>query len=237
MMRLLFQDNSGYMEAAVFDEVCEMASNELKIDHVYIIDSAVVKNMDKKCSSWPKLTNTSYEMIIKRTDGIYQSKNDELPEYNKRKDFESEQEMISLMNLPWRNDSMFNGSLIAVIKQIDNECQKIKCKNNSELSVLNITITDESHAVIRVSLWGKQANEFCMKIGNVVIIRNPKMQLYKDIKSLSILRMSNIEHVENLNDYERAIELNDWWTNKWWLSRKNDEILNRKNEKKFKKSV
>ena len=81
---------------------------------------------------------------------------------------------------------------IGVISLID-ELKEITPRNKNPIKIRNFFITDYSISRVKVAVWGKQAEEFCYKLGDLLIFYNVKITYMFSEIALSVQRATNIE--------------------------------------------
>ena len=79
------------------------------------------------------------------------------------------------------------------------------------LSLRNIIITDKTFQKISVAIWGKQAEEFEMSKGSVIMLKECQVTNYEGL-SLSVLMKSVMLEMFASNNISYVSELIEWWT-------------------------
>lgn len=250
LVRLLFQDHTGFLECVIFNDLIERHGiSSLCQNAVYTISDGQVKHSSMAMKAWPEQVSSDVELIFTDTTTIQQveDKNisnlfvERLP---KRKISELENEVdnkkgnphtsvdqtaikklkgpsdLSKVSTQLHNsfetlDQVFfksKGSFtscIAVITQVG-ELKSIKKPGHKKLSLRNITITDKSTQTINVALWGKQAEEFEMARGSIIMLKECQVSNYDGL-SLSVLMKTKILELFVSNNISYVSELSDWW--------------------------
>ncbi len=98
-------------------------------------------------------------------------------------------------------------NVIGVIMSVDNDLREIETKQGP-LKILNFIIGDTSGKEVKVAMWGDDAINFKSKQGEVLKIEKAKLTSFGGF-SLSILRLSTVENVTNL---EIASCLRKYWS-------------------------
>ena len=104
-------------------------------------------------------------------------------------------------------------STIGVISLVE-DFKEIIPKNKSAIKIRNFFITDQTMPSVKVAVWGKQAEEFNFRVGNILILNKIKISHYNGM-SLSVQWETAMMKVEDDWDHiDEANELREWWTAK-----------------------
>ena len=88
-------------------------------------------------------------------------------------------------------------------------------KNKSTIKIKNFYIYDQSMSEIKVSLWGKQAEEFSLRSGTIYLLLNVKLTNYLGNLALSIFQESSISEIkDDFQSNEAVNSLRKWWREK-----------------------
>lgn len=104
----------------------------------------------------------------------------------------------------------FFTSCIAVICKVGELKSIQKSKMQKPLSLRNIIITDKTFQQITVAVWGKQAEEFEMAVGSVIMLKDCLVTNYEGL-SLSVLMKTVMLEMFASNNISYVSELLDWW--------------------------
>ena len=99
-------------------------------------------------------------------------------------------------------------SVMAIIKEIGS-LNTIR-KRSRPLYVRNIKITDQSGVVCNVALWGKQAEDFGMPVGEVIMLKECQVTNYNGL-TLSVLMKTVFLSMARSHDILAVNNLYDWW--------------------------
>ena len=103
-------------------------------------------------------------------------------------------------------------NIIAIISNVSQTCKNIKPKSsNFEIALRNFKIIDESKKEIPVALWGKQATDFKLKVGTVIMLTNCKLTNFNGV-SLSIQRETGLLEILPEFEIEYAEKLRNWYS-------------------------
>lgn len=125
-----------------------------------------------------------------------------------------------------KNNTTVN--VIGIINTI-NEVRETTGQYGQTLKMINISLVDKTEATVRVTLWGKEAENFAehFKIGDCVIFNNIKTNLYEGRISLSKTKDAVLRNASSLFNNPLAVELNQWYS----------EWKNKKKSNKKKRSI
>jgi replication factor A1 len=117
-------------------------------------------------------------------------------------------------------------SFVNVIGLIENvgQLSSLERPGKTTVALRKFKLIDQSKTVVSVTLWGKQATEFSLATGEILLLRRAKMTNYGGL-SLSIMRATEVNVLpENYGDSE-VVELRKWWKETWWKSRKQEDYV------------
>ena len=104
-------------------------------------------------------------------------------------------------------------SVLAVVKEVGKLKTLKSARVRRPLSLLNITVTDKSNCEMNVAIWGKQAEDFEMPIGSVIMLKECQVTNYNGV-SLSVIMKTFMLEMQRSNDIQYVSELFDWWESK-----------------------
>ena len=264
-IRLLFGDESGYIEAVAFEETA-LQLEGLLIGKVYTIRKGDFKAPTQKgYRSWPEqkhlvqfdlnLRNDSVvklvpnykiwlerdipkEIIPIKKRSLSETRNDSDEENDcqlkPKKQTRLELARIQDSKIMEREKITPISDLIAlkfesfvnVIGLIENvgELSSLERPEKSSIALRKFKLIDQSKTVVSVTLWGKQATEFCLATGEVLLLRRVKMTNYGGL-SLSIMRATEVNVLPEKYRDSEVIELRKWWKETWWKSRQKENYV------------
>ena len=120
-------------------------------------------------------------------------------------------EFIKLNQLKLKKEGVLL-NVIGVVVSVD-EIREITPKFKSPINLKNFYICDQTSEV-KVSLWGKQAEHFCIKKGDIYMLNKVKLVNYNGSLGVSVLLESHITKIEENFDIDEADELKKWWLEK-----------------------
>ncbi|XP_049943434.1 replication protein A 70 kDa DNA-binding subunit-like isoform X3 [Schistocerca serialis cubense] len=190
-----FVDKSGEILATAFDEQCDRFYGLIEEERVYAISECNLKPANKRFSS----VNHDYQMIFTDETTVESCNEDDLniPRYtfhfkplNKLPDIDLAVDIIGVVNTI--------GSVEVVTVRATNMEEKKR----------DITIVDQSNTTMKLTLWGKQAEEFSEAPGSVLAVRSAKQSDFGGQRSASVQPWSTVK----VNpDIPEAHELRDWY--------------------------
>lgn len=101
--------------------------------------------------------------------------------------------------------------VMGVITQIGT-LENIKPDNKEPIDLLNVCIVDHTNTPVQVAFWGKQARDFSLSIGSVLVGRKLEIKNFKGFIKLSVQRASVYSEMKT-TDSDYAQDLYTWWTN------------------------
>jgi len=153
-------------------------------------------------------------------------KSKKLTRFEKARQMDSkimEQEKITRINalITHNFESFVNViGLIAEVGQLSN----LERMEKKPIALRKFKLVDQSKTTVSVALWGKQASEFNLATGEILLLRRVKMTNYGGL-SLSIMKCTEVNVLpENYCDQE-VIELRKWWNETWWKSRQQESYV------------
>jgi hypothetical protein len=222
-IRFQFTDRTGSIELVAFNQFAVLDSlKDLKLNNVYMISYVDVKEMNLSCQKWPSKYGSAYELQVSKETEI-NCIDDTASEYlieqvggkekdsllqhnsletNSKKKTHTKYESRVPLNLL---DSIKLDSLISVlglIVHVDAEVRHLVNKDN--LSLRNFKIIDPTSHPVSVAVWGSQADEFSLEVGDIVDIEKCKLTNYGG-RSLSIIMCSTLRKIETQYDLTEEV--------------------------------
>ncbi|THH19467.1 hypothetical protein EW146_g1696 [Bondarzewia mesenterica] len=173
-----FMDDSGEIKATGFNAVVDELYDKLHEDKVYYISKARVNLSKKKFSS----VSNEYELSLERSTEIEEcldTANLPVVKYNFV-------ELSGLKDLA--KDSICD--VIGIVKDVG-ELGEINTKTNRTIQKRDLTLVDRSGFSVRLTLWGKQAEQFQADQPRVVAFKGVKVGDFGGV-SLSMFSSSTM---------------------------------------------
>merc|ERR1712066_194439 len=144
MGTLIVQDDSGKMQLKLWKTDCDKFAF-MEEDKVYRISGTQLKPVDKK---WNK-TGTDYEMHSSQSTQISESvaKVEIAYNFQKLKDIQNVETETSV-------------DCVGILHDVENATEITFQASQRTSFRRNITLCDDSHTLMRVTMWGKNAENF-----------------------------------------------------------------------------
>ena len=212
-----------------------------RVKKYFIIKNGEIKVAKNNLKSWPDQVSLQFEILITNQTEIIEAQREESDseDDNIIVSEDKESEMVDNHNknqtkpVLHHKFTLFNElvkkkceSLVDVIGIITEIGELKKIKKN-DLSIRNFKMVDKTKTIITFALWGKQAESFDSKIGSVLLINKAKITNYGGL-SLSVIRISEIIKINPNSNNKIANDLYEWWKDKWWKSRSNNQQFRQK---------
>jgi hypothetical protein len=218
-MRLQFGDTSGLIEMVAFNEECDRIKNLVE-DKFYTISNADVKQSKGQTHAWEDTKDTKLELVAtkqtiyedyEQTEKYY--KIFEMQEATEVPPSKKAKHMLTLNDLNIKKDGDFI-TTIAIVNLIEDYKQIIP-KSKNPINLRNFYLSDKTTENIKVAVWGKQAEEFSFKVGDILLLSKIKLTRFNGTIALSVQWETGIMKIEDdWNHIEEANELRDWWKQK-----------------------
>jgi hypothetical protein len=217
-MRLQFGDSTGIIELVGFNDEIDKLQNCFA-DRFYTVTNADVKYSKGSTQAWADTAVTNIELVMNKKTLVEQCEEKSFKMFKifekppeKKEEFKRGKHSLPLSEISLRKDGDIVSTL-AVISQIE-DFKEITPKNKSPINLRNFYITDQTLPSVKVAVWGKQAEEFNYKIGDILILNKIKISHFNGL-SLSVQWETAIMKVEDHWDHmEEANELREWWKSK-----------------------
>ncbi|ETW86185.1 hypothetical protein HETIRDRAFT_309703 [Heterobasidion irregulare TC 32-1] len=173
-----FMDDTGEIKGTGFNAVVDELYEKLQEDKVYFISKARVNLSKKKFSS----VSNEYELSLERTTEIEEcldTANLPVVKYNFV-------ELSGLQDLT--KDSLCD--VIGIVKDIG-DLGEINTKANRTIQKRELTLVDRSAFSVRLTLWGKQAEQFNASPSTVIAFKGVKVGEFGG-RSLSMFSSSTM---------------------------------------------
>ena len=215
-MRLQFGDSTGIIELVGFNEQVLKFQN-CQVEKFYVVTNADVKYSKGSTQAWEDTGVSKIELVmnVKTTLEEYEEKLKTFKIFEKpavKNETKKSKHCLTLNEISTKKDGDMV-STIAVISHVE-DFKEITPKNKSPINIRNFYIADQTLPSVKVAVWGKQAEEFNYKVGNVLILNKIKISHFNGL-SLSVQWETALMKVEdNWDHIEEANELKEWWKNK-----------------------
>lgn len=215
-MRLQFGDSTGIIELVGFNEQVLKFQN-CQVEKFYVVTNADVKYSKGSTQAWEDTGVSKIELVmnVKTTIEEYEEKLKTFKIFEKpavKNETKKSKHCLTLNEISTKKDGDMV-STIAVISHVE-DFKEITPKNKSPINIRNFYIADQTLPSVKVAVWGKQAEEFNYKVGNVLILNKIKISHFNGL-SLSVQWETALMKVEdNWDHIEEANELKEWWKNK-----------------------
>ncbi|VDB82701.1 unnamed protein product [Peniophora sp. CBMAI 1063] len=193
LFSVTFMDESGDIKGTAFNAACEELYNKVQEGKVYYVSKARVDIAKKKFGS-----NNQYELSLNvGTEIVEVTDSTSMPviKYN----------FVTLQDLNNIEKDQFV-DVLAVVKEIG-EVGSITTKAGKPLTKRELSLVDQSNFAVRMTLWGKQAEQFQASEQDVMAFKGVKVGDFGG-RSLSMMSSSVME----VNpDNSQAHALKGWY--------------------------
>lgn len=194
---LIIQDESGKMQLKLWKTDCDKFAF-MQEGRVYRVQGCQLKPADKK---WNK-TGTDYEMHSNQSTVITESvaKIDVQYKFVKLKDIADQ-----------ATDSVID--CVAIINEVD-EAREITFQASQRTSYRrNFTVVDDSGVAVRVTLWGKTAEDFAGQPGMAVEMSGAVVREWQSVKNLNANGDTSMRIRDQMDEMARqeTVGLFNWW--------------------------
>jgi hypothetical protein len=216
-IRLQFGDRTGITEVVGFNDEVERLSCLVE-NSFYILSNADIKASKSTLQAWEDTGCQTNELYMTKKTIIeqYSEKDQYFKIFTKPAEKETpapidrkSSKYCSLNELVVKKDNDIV-TVIGIITLVE-EMREITPKNKNPLNLRNFFITSIEKVTIKVAIWGKQAEEFSFKAGNIIILSEVKVTNFGGV-TLNIMWKSGIMKIENdWTHIEEANKLRSWW--------------------------
>lgn len=235
--RFQIRDISGQAEGIVFNEMCDDPRiQSIKVNTLYMIENGKIKKASLNRRAWASEFNLTIDIeFTKDTSIIPFEKNcddfnlicNRLTDDQSPSDTSIEMKastsasalvhparlqsgITKLQNLCFRKKGD-HCDVLGIIIQIDSEVSFINPKRGGrEMEKRNLKIVDDTAVEMMVALWGKQAVEFSMKKGEMILFKKIQVSDYQKI-SLNVYRVTTMLKMSKLEMTPMVKSLWEWW--------------------------
>ncbi|KAH8194655.1 hypothetical protein TruAng_011173 [Truncatella angustata] len=189
-------DETGEIKATGFNEQCDQFYDLLQEGQVYYIGSPCRVQLAKK--QFSNLPN-DYELTFER-DTVIEKAEDQSSVPQLRFNFVNVQDLQTI-----EKDSTVD--IIGVLKEVG-ETSQITSKNTGKpYDKRELTLVDDSHFSVRVTIWGKTATQFSTQPESIVAFKGVKVSDFGG-KSLSLLSSGTVSIDPDISEAHR---LKGWY--------------------------
>ena len=223
-VRLQFGDSSGIIEMVFFNDEIQKIQNCID-DKFYVVTNADVKYSKGTTQAWEDTGLSAVELVVNKKTNIqeYEEEKEKLFtifEKKTEKKTEKTQERKKINNLLALNELFLknDGDVITTICAIETieKIKEITPKNKNPIKIRNFFVADQTLNNVKVAVWGKQAEEFNFKEGDILLLSRVKISHFNGL-SLSIQRDTTIRKIDD-HSVEEANELVSWLREKEMIS-------------------
>ncbi|XP_029174342.1 replication protein A 70 kDa DNA-binding subunit-like [Nylanderia fulva] len=191
-------DESGEIRCTAFRDMCDKFYDMIEIGNVYYISRCALKAANKQFNS----LKNDYEMTMTNDTEI-------VPCHENSEDIPTLQFnfcAISQVENKEKNDMIDILGIVTTFNDVQHITQR---STGRELVKRDINIVDDSGAMISVTLWGKQAEDFDGSNNPIIAIKGARIGEFNGGKNLSLLNSSVLEKDPDLPEAHR---LRGWYT-------------------------
>jgi replication factor A1 len=189
-------DESGEIKATAFNDQCDQYYDVLQEGCVYYISNPCRVQMAKK--QFTNLPN-DYELTFER-DTVIEKAEDQTSVPQVRFSFVSIEDLQQV-----EKDSTVD--TIGVLKEVGEVSEIISKNTGKPYNKRELTLVDDSHFSVRVTIWGKSAESFSAMPESVVAFKGVKVSDFGG-KSLSLLSSGSISVDPDISEAHR---LKGWY--------------------------
>ncbi|XP_072749031.1 replication protein A 70 kDa DNA-binding subunit [Anoplolepis gracilipes] len=191
-------DESGEIRCTAFRDMCDKFYDMIEIGNVYYISRCALKAANKQFNS----LKNDYEMTMTNDTEI-------VPCHENSEDIPTLQfnfSSISEVENKEKNDII---DVLGVVTTFNDVQHIVQRSTGRELVKRDVNIVDDSNAMVCVTLWGKQAEDFDGSNNPIIAIKGARIGEFNGGKNLSLLNSSVLEKDPDLPEAHR---LRGWYT-------------------------
>ncbi|KAI0093894.1 replication factor-A protein 1 [Irpex rosettiformis] len=173
-----FMDESGEIRGTAFNQAVDELYEKLQEGKVYYVSKAKVNLAKRKFSN----VQNEYELSLERITEIEECRDGTAPSV--RYNFVS---LGDLQNIP--KDTLCD--VMGVVKEVGDSTELLS-KFNKTVTKRELTIVDRTGFSVRLTLWGKQAEQFTQTDQPIVAWKGVKVTEFQG-RSLSMISSSSME--------------------------------------------
>ena len=183
------------IKGSFFKDISEKWFNNLELNSIYLISNGKIVNRNEIYNK----INFPYEIIFDINSNFNIVNDNSLNSLNF-----NFIKIIDIKNLNL-NEKI---DIIGLVKEIK-PIKTVVTKKNQIISLKNIIIFDDSNSNLEISLWGEEAEKFDCNLFDVICLKNPKINFFKNEIKISISLNFLILNPE----ISETIFLKNWWKN------------------------
>uniref|UniRef100_A0A6B2L476 Replication protein A subunit n=1 Tax=Arcella intermedia TaxID=1963864 RepID=A0A6B2L476_9EUKA len=173
-------DDTGEVRCTCFNESVDNFEPLVQVGNIYMLSKGSIK------AGNPKFTKALYEITLNKNSVLEQITDGTLDPPKMRYAF-VEIDAIQDLEVGTILDA------IGVITQIDQLVNITSKKDQRELSKRAVILVDKSKRAIEMTFWGQEAQNFSGSIGDVLSIKNARVNEYQNSKRLNGINSTQIE--------------------------------------------
>lgn len=190
-------DESGEIKATGFNEQCDQFYDLLQEGNVYYISNPCRVSMARK--QFSNLPN-DYELMFERDTVIEKAEGTtDVPQL--RFNFVNIEELQKM-----EKDTTVD--IVGVLKDVGETTSITSKSSGKPYDKRDITLVDDSHFSVHVTLWGKTATSFSTPLESVVAFKGVKINDFKGSRSLSLLSSGTFSVDPDISE---AHKLKGWY--------------------------
>ncbi|KAJ8674620.1 hypothetical protein QAD02_010406 [Eretmocerus hayati] len=179
-------DSSGEIRMTFFAEECKKFYEKIEVGKVYDIRNASVKKALKKYN------DIDHKYELNATKNTLVDHDDSTPAKSMKMSFNF-QDLRTLLEATEQNCT----DVIVIVKDMEEITEIYSREKNEMYKRRDIDIIDHTNTMVSLSLWGDHAIHFSGKVGQVIVLKRAKLNVYQEIVKLSTTNSTLI-----IYDYE-----------------------------------
>lgn len=233
VQRFLLMDRTGQIEAVAFNELCTITQvKDLEVNSFYLISNGDIKKARPNLKCWPQNLTVQYDLMITSNTTIIKCTNvqDESKDFEIVKTLEQKSsEQTDITNKHFKKNKLDDeivlhekftklaklintkkDSIVDVIGIITSVGDVKKLKKKEKLSIRNIKLIDDTEFEVSVAFWGKQAENFDIKVGSCLQINKANVSDFNGV-SLNVMRYTEIFEQKEKYEIKIVSHLFEWY--------------------------
>ncbi|XP_049841048.1 replication protein A 70 kDa DNA-binding subunit-like isoform X2 [Schistocerca gregaria] len=190
-------DNSGHIHATAFGKQCDEFYDLIEVGRVYFISRGKLKPTKEEFTN----VNHVYQMTFTYKTTVRRCEKD---------DMSIPHIAFNFVRLNKLADTALSKviDVIGVVKDTGSVEVVTVRKRNEQEKKREVTIVDESDTTVKLTLWGKQAEEFSVTPGSVLAVKGAKQSNFGGRRSVLVQMWSTVK----VNpDVPETQQLRDWY--------------------------
>jgi len=182
-------DDSSEIRITAFNSECDKYYDIIQKDLVYYISKGSVKPANKKYSN----LKSDYEITL-NPDSLIELCTEDIG----LDSFKLKFKFVGIKDLAAVNNSS-SVDVIGVIRSVSDLESIVSKKNSKEYKKREVALLDKTCAEVRLTVWGKEAEDFKASIGSVLAVKNAVVGEFKG-KTLSCVQNTILEFDPDLTE-------------------------------------